>query len=225
MGGDETMGRITITLLVFAVCAAAGSLPARAQEEQNEKKEDTPVKAPREIAVVKTSLGSFQVELYAADAPKTVENFIGLARKGFFNGMRVHRVARGFVIQTGDEKSKDLAKMREWGTGGQSIWGGTFADELNPKTPSYERGYVRGTVAMANRGRNTNTSQFFVMLRDLPSMPKNYSIFGFVVEGMDVVDKIGGVEIVPVSGPTDGRPKTDVILEDVTIRTEQSEEK
>ena len=218
------MGRISTVLLVFAGFAALVSMPARAQDEQNEKKEETSVKTPREIAVVKTSLGSFQIELYAADAPKTVENFIGLARKGFFNGMRVHRVARGFVIQTGDEKSKDPGKMREWGTGGQSIWGKTFADELNPETPSYQKGYARGTVAMANRGRNTNTSQFFVMLRDLPSMPKNYSIFGSVVEGMDVVDKIGAVEIVPVSGPTDGRPKTDVILEDVTIRTEESKE-
>lgn len=173
----------------------------------------------REYAVVETSLGTFEFELHRADAPKTVENFVGLAEKKFFDGMRVHRIAKGFVIQTGDEKSKDVARVREWGTGGQSIWGATYADELNPAAPSYQKGYVRGTVAMANRGPNTNTSQFFVMLNEAPWLPKNYTIFGSVTKGMEVVDAIAAVEIVP-PGAGDGRPKADVMINGIRVRTE-----
>jgi cyclophilin family peptidyl-prolyl cis-trans isomerase len=95
-----------------------------------------------------------------------VENFVGLAEKKYFDGLRVHRVVPNFVIQTGDDKSRDLKKKAEWGTGGTSIWGKEFADELNPNTPSYKEGYKKGVVAMANRGPNTNTSQFFIMLAD-----------------------------------------------------------
>ena len=170
-----------------------------------------------QYALVETSMGTFEFELYGADAPKTVENFVGLAKKKYFDGMRVHRVAKGFVIQTGDDKSKDPSKVNEWGTGGKSIWGKEFADELNPNTPSYKAGYTKGVVAMANRGPNTNTSQFFVMLADLERMPKNFTIFGKVIKGMDVVEKIGQVEIIPGMGPTDGRPKTDVLIKKITI--------
>ncbi len=176
------------------------------------------MESKKEFAVVETSLGTFEFELYRSDAPKTVENFVKLAQKKFFDGMRVHRVSKGFVIQSGDDKSKDLKKMNEWGTGGKSIYGKDFADELNPATPSYKEGYKKGVVAMANRGPNTNSSQFFVMLADLDRMPKNYTIFGKVIRGMEVVEKIGEVEIIPgMMGPTDGRPKEDVVLKKVTI--------
>ena len=167
-------------------------------------------------AVIATSMRTFEIELYPADAPKTVENFMGLARKKYFNGMRFHRVVKGFVIQTGDEKSKDTALINEWGTGGKSIWGGTFADELNPNAPSYKNGYKKGVVAMANAGPNTNTSQFFVMLQDNTTLPRHYTIFGKVVKGMEVVEKIGEVEVVP-PGASDGRPKTDVMMTSVSI--------
>jgi len=88
---------------------------------------------------------------------------------------------------------------------------------LNPNAPSYQAGYLRGVVAMANRGPNTNTSQFFIMLRDNPGMPKNYTIFGKVIKGMDVVEKIGQVEIEPIMGPNDGRPKVDVVIKKIRI--------
>lgn len=174
-------------------------------------------KAPSDIALVETSMGSFEIALYPSDAPKTVENFVKLAEQNYFNGQRFHRVAKNFVIQAGDEKSKDVKKKSEWGTGGRSIWGREFEDELNPTTPSYKTGYVRGVVAMANRGPNTNTSQFFIMLRDNTSLPKNYTIFGKVIKGMDVVEKIGQVEIEPIMGPTDGRPKVDVVIKKIRI--------
>ncbi len=192
--------------------------PVHAQTKQKAKEGPRIVESKKEIAVVETSLGTFEFELYRNDAPKTVENFVKLAQKKFFDGMRVHRVSKGFVIQSGDDKSKDPKKINEWGTGGKSIYGKDFADELNPATASYKEGYKKGVVAMANRGPNTNSSQFFVMLSDLDRMPKNYTIFGKVIRGLEVVEKIGEVEIIPgMMGPTDGRPKEDVLLKKVTI--------
>ncbi len=171
------------------------------------------------LATVETSMGRFEIELYATDAPKTVENFIGLAEKKFFDGQLFHRVSKNFVIQAGDDKSKDPKKKAEWGTGGKSIWGKEFADELNSNTPSYKAGYLKGVLAMANRGPNTNTSQFFVMLRDNTSLPKSYTIFGKVVKGVEVVEKIGQVEIIPgMMGPTDGTPKVDVKITKIRIQ-------
>ena len=160
-------------------------------------------------ATIETSKGTLEVELYESDAPKTVANFVGLAEKGFYDGLIFHRVSRGFVIQGGDPSGN--------GTGGKSIYGKDFEDELNPSTPSYQAGYVKGTLAMANRGPNTNTSQFFIMLRDVPGMPKNYTIFGKVTKGLDVVDSIGAVEIAPQMGPNDGKPKVDVVMKKVVV--------
>lgn len=157
-------------------------------------------------ATIETSKGTIEIELFQSDAPKTVANFTGLAEQGYYNGIIFHRVAKGFVIQAGDPTGT--------GTGGKSIYGKEFEDELNPSTDSYQQGYVRGTVAMANRGPNTNTSQFFIMLRTVAGMPKNYTIFGRVVKGLEVVDSIGAVEIVP---PGDGKPKQDVVMKKVTI--------
>lgn len=201
-----------LTLCVIFV-AAAFVHDAEAMGQGSAKS----TKAAGTIARVETSLGTFDIELYPADAPKTVENFVKLADQKFFDGQRFHRVSKNFVIQAGDDKSKDLRKKNEWGTGGKSIWGREFEDELNPTTPSYRAGYLRGVVAMANRGPNTNTSQFFIMLRDNTSLPKNYTIFGKVIKGMDVVEKIGQVEIEPVMGPSDGRPKVDVVIKKIRI--------
>ena len=158
-------------------------------------------------ATIETSKGTIEIELYQSDAPKTVANFTGLAEQGYFNGIIFHRIAKGFVIQGGDPTGT--------GRGGKSIYGNEFDDELNSSTPSYQAGYMRGTLAMANRGPNTNTSQFFIMLRDAPSMPKNYTIFGKVLKGMDVVDSIAAVEIFP---PNDGKPKTDIVMKKVTVQ-------
>lgn len=158
-------------------------------------------------ATIETSKGTIELELFQSEAPKTVANFTGLAEQGYFNGIIFHRIAKGFVIQGGDPTGT--------GRGGKSIYGNEFDDELNSSTPSYKAGYMRGTLAMANRGPNTNTSQFFIMLRDAPGMPKNYTIFGKVVKGMDVVDSIAAAEIVP---PNDGKPKTDIVMKKVTVQ-------
>ncbi|WP_018130927.1 peptidylprolyl isomerase [Effusibacillus pohliae] len=156
------------------------------------------------FATLHTSKGDIKIQLYAKDAPKTVNNFVFLARDHFYDGIRFHRIMKGFMIQTGDPLGN--------GTGGP---GYTFEDELPPKHP-----YEPGVVAMANAGPNTNGSQFFIgngdAVRNLQQMP-NYTVFGKVVEGMDVVQAISSV---PVGvGPTGemSLPKEEVIIKSVTI--------
>ncbi|OGF62725.1 peptidylprolyl isomerase [Candidatus Giovannonibacteria bacterium RIFCSPHIGHO2_01_FULL_45_33] len=152
------------------------------------------------MIILSTNLGDISFETYNADAPKAVENFIALVKKGFYNGVIFHRVIKGFMIQGGDPTGT--------GRGGP---GYTFADELNPATVSYKAGYKKGVVAMANSGPNTNGSQFFIMLADYP-LPNDYTIFGKVVSGQDVVDKIG-------LSKTDAndKPLTDAVIKSVKV--------
>lgn len=149
---------------------------------------------------LQTNHGTIVFETYDADAPKASNNFITLAEKGFYDNLVFHRVISGFMIQGGDPKGD--------GTGGP---GYTFEDELDSQTPSGREGYVRGTVAMANAGPNTNGSQFFIMHADYP-LPHLYTIFGKVVSGMDAVDSIAGVE----TGAND-RPKEPVVIQKVSV--------
>ena len=123
--------------------------------------------------LIKTNKGDIKLELNPAEAPITVNNFVTLARDGFYDGVTFHRVVPGFVIQGGDPTGN--------GTGGP---GYRFQDE------KVKRPYRKGTVAMANAGSNTNGSQFFICLEDQPTLPPNYTIFGDTVSGMDVVSKI-----------------------------------
>jgi peptidyl-prolyl cis-trans isomerase A (cyclophilin A) len=167
----------------------------KSKEEKNSEKSVTEPKiaAPAENQIInnkksmntitiETSMGKIVFQTYNDDAPKTVENFITLANKGFYNGVIFHRVISGFMIQGGDPTGT--------GTGGP---GYQFEDELNPNTPSYKAGYQKGVVAMANAGPNTNGSQFFIMLENNP-LPNAYTIFGKVISGQDVVDSIGKVK-------------------------------
>ena len=149
---------------------------------------------------IETNKGTIIFETYDADAPKTVDNFLTLAGKGFYDGVIFHRVIEGFMIQGGDPTGT--------GSGGP---GYSFADELNPDTESYKLGYARGTVAMANAGPNTNGSQFFIMHKDTP-LPHAYTIFGRVVSGMEVVDIIADSPV----GPGD-RPLQDIVINKVTV--------
>ena len=149
-------------------------------------------------ATIETSLGTIVIELYQDQAPKTVEHFITLAKKGFYNGLIFHRVIPGFMIQGGDPSGN--------GTGGP---GYTFADEFSPKL----RHDAAGVVSMANAGPNTNGSQFFITLAPAPWLNDHHSIFGRVVQGQDVVDKIG-----TVSRDAQDRPLTPVVMQRVTIQ-------
>ncbi len=138
-----------------------------------------------------TNFGNIKMELFPSDAPLAVANFLKLAKSGFYDGTKFHRVIQGFMIQGGDPLSKDDSLQARWGTGGP---GYTFKDELDPNTKSYQRGYVRGTLAMANAGPNTNGSQFFIMHQDTP-LPHLYTIFGKVLSGMDAVDAIANLPV------------------------------
>ncbi len=154
-------------------------------------------------AVIQTNKGTIRVELLESDAPKTTENFITLAQRGYYDGIIFHRVIRNFMIQGGDPTGT--------GRGGQSAWGGRFNDEINSTSEVYKTGYKAGTMAMANAGPNTNGSQFFIMHVDYP-LPPSYTIFGRVIEGQEVVNAIA-------TSQTDhnDRPSEDVKMEKVTI--------
>ena len=131
-------------------------------------------------ATIKTAKGNIELELYASEAAKTVTNFATLSKRGYYNNLTFHRV-EDWVIQGGDPDGT--------GGGGTSIYGETFEDELSTDSPSYKVWYVEGVLAMANRGPNTNGSQFFILKRDTP-LDHAYTIFGKVTSGMDVVKKI-----------------------------------
>jgi cyclophilin family peptidyl-prolyl cis-trans isomerase len=154
-------------------------------------------------AVIRTNHGTIRFELLEGNAPKTTENFITLAARGYYNDVIFHRVIKGFMIQGGDPTGT--------GRGGESAWGGRFADEIEPSSSLYQHGYKTGTVAMANAGPNTNGSQFFIMHVDYPLPPK-YTIFGRVIEGQEVVDAIAST-----STDAQDRPRAPVTMEQVTI--------
>ena len=157
-------------------------------------------------ATIATEIGDIEVELYDQSAPKAAQNFIDLARKGFYDDVIFHRVIPGFVIQGGDGQYGKKAALQEArvGTGGP---GYKFEDE--PITGDYHR----GTLAMANSGPNTNGSQFFICHADLTGrLPKAYTLFGQVTKGMDVVDRI-------VTAPRNAKdlPDAPVAITSVTI--------
>ena len=150
-------------------------------------------------AVISTNYGDITFEFFN-DSPIAASNYIYLASKHFYDGVIFHRVIKGFMIQGGDPTGT--------GIGGP---GYKFEDELDPSTVSFQKGYVRGTVVMANAGPNTNGSQFFIMTEDVP-LQHDYTIFGKVVSGQDVVDKIANVQT-----GTNDRPTTPVTMKTVTV--------
>jgi len=174
-------------------------------------------------------MGDIEIKLFPKEAPKTVENFTTHAKNGYYNGIIFHRVIKDFMIQGGDPEGT--------GRGGESIWGRSFADEFDPALHN-----IRGALCMANAGPNTNGSQFFIvqadtvpenMLEQMKEMPDSFpediveayaalggtpwldfrhTVFGQVIEGMDVVDKIANTPV----GPQD-KPIEDVIINEIEI--------
>ena len=157
----------------------------------------------RYFAILKTSEGDAKIELFSAETPIAANNFVFLARQGFYDGTIFHRAISGFMIQGGDPKGD--------GTGGP---GYRFADE------KITRDYSRGIVAMANAGPNTNGSQFFIMHRDYP-LPKSYVIFGRVVSGMEAVDKIAQAPVKTNSLGEKSAPISPVKLTSVSIEEKE----
>jgi len=153
-------------------------------------------------ATIKTNYGDIVIQLLPREAPVTVNNFVSLARQEYYNGVKFHRIIKGFMIQGGDPTAT--------GSGGP---GYRFNDE------PVKRDYVAGTLAMANAGANTNGSQFFITLEDV-GLQKLYTIFGLVTSGFDVVQKIGDVPVTRAPGspdPSPSKPTVDVHIETVTI--------
>jgi cyclophilin family peptidyl-prolyl cis-trans isomerase len=160
-------------------------------------------------ATINTNKGSITIEFFDTDAPNTVANFLKLAKAGFYDGIKFHRVIKGFMIQGGDPLTKDDSKMAMWGSGGP---GYQFADEIDAKSALYKTGYKKGIVAMANSGPDTNGSQFFIMTEDYP-LPSLYTIFGKVDSGQDVVDMIANVKT-----GTNDRPIDPVIISSINLK-------
>ena len=183
---------------------------------------------PGEVLVeMNTTMGSIKIKLFPQHAPKTVENFLGHAKAGYYNGIIFHRVIPKFMIQGGDPTGT--------GMGGESIWGGSFEDECVEALV-----HLRGALSMANAGPNTNGSQFFIvqnpklevaMLKQMevrgwskeevalykeaggtPTLDGKHTVFGQVIEGMEVVDKISNVD-----RNMHDKPKEDVKIESITI--------
>ena len=151
-------------------------------------------------AVIKTSMGDMSIEFFTEDAPLTVNNFINLSRDGYYDNVIFHRVISGFMIQGGDPSGTGHGEMGKYP-------GYKFEDELNN-----QRSYDKGILAMANAGPDTNGSQFFIMHVDYP-LPYQYTIFGFVTEGLEVIDKIASVE----TGDGD-KPINDVVIETIEVK-------
>ena len=159
--------------------------------------------------VISTDKGDIEIEFLPDAAPKAVENFRLLAERGYYDGVTFHRIVKGFMLQGGDPKGT--------GRGGESAWGGTFADEIDPNSLLYRNGYKRGLVAMANRGPNTNGSQFFIMHQDYPLDP-NYVIFAKVVKGMTVVDELANSPTTMGGDGAMSSPTPPVVMRKVTIK-------
>ncbi|KKQ68607.1 MAG: Peptidyl-prolyl cis-trans isomerase [Parcubacteria group bacterium GW2011_GWC2_39_11] len=215
---------IALTLLALIIYSKRGEKPSgkinqnnqtnngQANLQENNNNNNEPQAGPEEgneavlknmshIITIKTNMGEIRFTTYDADAPKTVDNFITLVNKEFYDNVIFHRVIDGFMIQGGDPTGT--------GRGGP---GYSFEDELNPKTESYKLGYVKGTVAMANAGPNTNGSQFFIMVADKP-LPNNYTIFGKVLSGQEVADAIAKTRT-----DANDKPLSPITMEKVTAQ-------
>jgi len=181
---------------------------SRSQEESSVQQQGKdvqlePLADKFDQAIIKTNYGDIKVSFYKEDSLLTVTNFLNLAKSGFYNGTKFHRVIKDFMIQGGDPLSKDNDPRND-GTGGP---GYQFPDEIN----SYK--LVRGSLAMANSGPDTNGSQFFIVTAEAtPHLDGKHTNFGYVVEGMDVVDKIEAVDT-----NTNDHPTKDVIIESVEL--------
>jgi cyclophilin family peptidyl-prolyl cis-trans isomerase len=176
------------------------ALACASKSNKVEKPTETPevLKVPYMNISVK-NYGEIKIKLFNQDAPKNVNSVVQLVNKGLYNGLTFHRIIKGFVIQGGDPNGD--------GTGGP---GYELADEI-----SLNLKHVKGTVAMANHGPNTNGSQFYICLADIPHLDGKYTIIGQVVQGMDIVEKLGAVK----TGPGD-RPTVNVTMEKVWITEE-----
>jgi len=190
---------IVAAALTLAACSGSSSGPPAAAAKSSGGKH----------ATIETDKGKIELAFFDADQPRAVENFRLLAERGYYNGLTFHRIVKGFMIQGGDPTGD--------GTGGESAWGGKFADEINAQSPLYQTGYRRGIVAMANAGPNTNGSQFFIVHQDAP-LPPNYVIFAQVTSGIEVVDALADTPTTLGADGANSRPLTPQTMKTITIQ-------
>jgi peptidyl-prolyl cis-trans isomerase B (cyclophilin B) len=198
---DKNRQSLAVPVLVVVIFSVLGYLLFGAHSPLRPSK---PATAPlAQKILLETGKGQIEIELLSSKAPKTVANFIALAQRGFYDGTKFHRIEKGFMIQGGDPFSRgpDVAL---YGRGGP---GYTIPDEISDVP------MVRGVVAMANYGPNTNGSQFFILTREkAPWLQGSYTIFGKVTKGMDVVDAINQGPLATTTLPIDP-----VVLEKVAL--------
>ena len=202
--------KLTCTLIVLSTLFLSAACRSDSERAPGNPKVPAGAKSSGgKHAVIETDKGPIEIEFFAEQQPKAVENFRLLAEHGYYDGLTFHRVLKGFMIQGGDPVGT--------GIGGESAWGPPFADEIDRNSPLYREGYRRGLLAYANSGPNTNGSQFFIMHADYP-LPPNYVIFAKVTSGLEVVDALASV---PTAMGGDGemsRPVTPLKMTKVTVR-------
>ena len=190
---------ILMLLLVGAAAFAA----------DEKKEEKTPMNSSNEVAVIKTSEGDMVVQFWTDAAPNTIENFKKLARQGFYDGTIFHRIVKEFMIQGGDPNSKDPAKENSYGQGGPGY---------NIKAEFNDHSHDRGVISMA-RGADPDSagSQFFICLAPVHRLDHQYTTFGKLIKGQDVLEKIGDIPVTRNSMGEPSKPTKRVVIESIKI--------
>jgi peptidyl-prolyl cis-trans isomerase B (cyclophilin B) len=194
--------------ILMSMCALGLALGVVGCQQGEAKKEETKKEEPKkqvEVAVIQTSAGEMTIEFWPEVAPKTVENFKTLARKGFYDGTAFHRIIKGFMIQGGDPNTKDPAKEATYGTGGP---GYSIKAEFN------DRPHVHGVISMARSADPDSAgSQFFICHGEASSLNGKYTAFGKLIKGDDVLDKIADTPVAP--NPASGEPSKPTVRVEV----------
>src|SRR5439155_25312499 len=206
------MNKLFLTALLSV---ALGVTAAYGQNEKDKKpgtakEEKKPVSTnTNEVAVIKTTEGEMVAELWSDVAPKTVDNFKTLARKGFYDGTAFHRIIKGFMIQGGDPLTKDTTAESRWGTGDP---GYKIKAEFN------DRPHVKGVLSMArSQSPDSAGSQFFIVLDQAPHLDHKYTAFGKVIKGEDVLEKIGNTPVAPSATGENSKPKKRIEVQSIKI--------
>jgi peptidyl-prolyl cis-trans isomerase B (cyclophilin B) len=182
-----------LTLLCCALGLAFVAAPVRSEDKKEDKKDTAAMSEQKEVAVIKTSEGEMVAEFWSDVAPKTVENFKKLAKSGFYDGTAFHRVIKGFMIQGGDPLTKDESKQSRWGTGDP---GYKIDAEFNKKS------HTKGVLSMArSQDPNSAGSQFFICHGNPSFLDGQYTAFGKLIKGEDVLDKIATTKTLPGDRP------------------------
>src|SRR6266705_5585046 len=192
-----------LSILAVAVLLSSALFAAE------EKKENPPMNASNEVAVIKTSEGDMVVQFWNDAAPNTIENFKKLAHSGFYDGTIFHRIVKGFMIQGGDPNSKDLGKESSYGQGGP---GYKIKAEFN------DRSHERGVISMARSSDPDSAgSQFFICLAPVPRLDHQYTTFGKLIKGDDVLKKIGDTPVTRSNTGENSKPTKRVVIESTKI--------